>query len=237
MCSSAAGSMRSWPKQCSTRRGRKAIVLERTGRSAALRTDEATAPGFLHDVMATTLDRFRTSPAYQALGKDLEARGFAFPDTNLPNGRASAGRIERHPLDGSRAQREDVRRARRGRRARLRGRDGALARTRHSSSRSWAAPVVRRSRQDDRARALAPRPAPLAEWSGEALAPRAAILRRSIVGCGPRSLGAVGAAHRPRTRERLFGGDGESDRLRHRGGGLSDSGGRRARRWSRRSSD
>src|SRR5580704_16439609 len=32
----------------------------------------------------TTLVLFRTSPAYQALGKDLEARGFTFADTNLP---------------------------------------------------------------------------------------------------------------------------------------------------------
>ena len=36
--------------------------------------------------MATTLVLFRTSPAYQALGPDLEARGFAFADTNLPMG-------------------------------------------------------------------------------------------------------------------------------------------------------
>src|SRR6202012_5997611 len=49
-----------------------------------LRTEEATALGFVHDIMATTLVLFRTSPAYQALGKELEARGFAFGDTNLP---------------------------------------------------------------------------------------------------------------------------------------------------------
>jgi len=60
-------------------------VLERNSTiGGCLRTEEVTAPGFLHDVMATTLVLFRTSPAYQALGKDLEARGFAFADTNLP---------------------------------------------------------------------------------------------------------------------------------------------------------
>ena len=64
---------------------RTTLVLERNSAiGGCLRTEEVTAPGFLHDVMATTLVLFRTSPAYQALGKDLEARGFAFADTNLP---------------------------------------------------------------------------------------------------------------------------------------------------------
>ncbi len=66
---------------------RTTLVLERNAAiGGCLRTEEATAPGFVHDVMATTLVLFRTSPAYQALGKDLEARGFAFADTNLPTG-------------------------------------------------------------------------------------------------------------------------------------------------------
>ena len=64
---------------------RTTLVLERNAAvGGCLRTEEATAPGFLHDVMATTLVLFRTSPAYQALAKDLEARGFAIADTNLP---------------------------------------------------------------------------------------------------------------------------------------------------------
>jgi phytoene dehydrogenase-like protein len=64
---------------------RTTLVLERNSAiGGCLRTEEVTAPGFLHDVMATTLVLFRTSPAYQALGKDLEARGFAFAGTNLP---------------------------------------------------------------------------------------------------------------------------------------------------------
>ena len=66
---------------------RTTLVLERNAAiGGCLRTEEMTAPGFVHDVMATTLVLFRTSPAYQALGKDLEARGFAFADTNLPTG-------------------------------------------------------------------------------------------------------------------------------------------------------
>jgi phytoene dehydrogenase-like protein len=64
---------------------RTTLVLERNSAiGGCLRTEEVTAPGFLHDIMATTLVLFRTSPPYQALGKDLEARGFAFADTDLP---------------------------------------------------------------------------------------------------------------------------------------------------------
>ena len=67
------------------KKGRTTLVLERSATiGGCLRTEEVTAPGFLHDVMATTLVLLRTSPAYQALGPDLEARGFAFADTNLP---------------------------------------------------------------------------------------------------------------------------------------------------------
>ena len=50
-------------------------MLERNDRiGGCLRTEEITAPGFVHDVMATTLVLFLTSPAYGAIGKDLEAR-------------------------------------------------------------------------------------------------------------------------------------------------------------------
>jgi phytoene dehydrogenase-like protein len=55
---------------------RTTLVLERNAAiGGCLRTEAITAPGFVHDVMATTLVLFRTAPAYQALGKDLEARG------------------------------------------------------------------------------------------------------------------------------------------------------------------
>ena len=65
----------------------RALVLERNSAiGGCLRTEAATAPGFVHDIMATTLVLFRTSPVYQALGKDLEARGFALADAELPTG-------------------------------------------------------------------------------------------------------------------------------------------------------
>lgn len=67
--------------------GHKVLVLDRNERvGGCLRSEEITAPGFLHDVMATTLVLFLTSPAYGAIGKDLEARGFAVANSDLPTG-------------------------------------------------------------------------------------------------------------------------------------------------------
>jgi len=69
------------------KKGRKVVVLERNDRiGGCLRSEEITAPGFIHDVMATTLVLFLTSPAYGAIGKDLEARGFAVAHSDLPTG-------------------------------------------------------------------------------------------------------------------------------------------------------
>src|SRR6202041_2577382 len=51
-----------------------------------LHTKEIPPPGFIHDVMATTLVLFVTPPAYGAIGKDLEARGFAVAHSDLPTG-------------------------------------------------------------------------------------------------------------------------------------------------------
>jgi phytoene dehydrogenase-like protein len=69
------------------KKGREVLVLERNDRiGGCLRTEEVTAPGFVHDVMATTLVLFLTSPAYAAIGKDLEARGFAVANSDLPTG-------------------------------------------------------------------------------------------------------------------------------------------------------
>lgn len=69
------------------KKGRKVLVLERNDRiGGCLRTEEITAPGFKHDVMATTMVLFLTSPAYGALGKDLEARGLEFCHAELPTG-------------------------------------------------------------------------------------------------------------------------------------------------------
>ncbi|HLH49436.1 MAG TPA: NAD(P)/FAD-dependent oxidoreductase [Roseiarcus sp.] len=69
------------------KKGRKVLLLERNDRiGGCLRSEEITAPGFIHDVMATTLVLFLTSPAFAALGKDLEARGFAVAHSELPTG-------------------------------------------------------------------------------------------------------------------------------------------------------
>jgi phytoene dehydrogenase-like protein len=69
------------------KKGRKVLVLEREAQiGGCLRSEEITAPGFVHDVMATTLVLFLTSPAYRAIGRDLEARGFAVAHSELPTG-------------------------------------------------------------------------------------------------------------------------------------------------------
>jgi phytoene dehydrogenase-like protein len=67
------------------RKGHKVVVVERNDRiGGCLRTEEITAPGFIHDVMATTFVLFITSPAYAALGSELEKRGLAFAHTKTP---------------------------------------------------------------------------------------------------------------------------------------------------------
>ena len=67
------------------RKGHKVLLLERNDRiGGCIRTEEITAPGFLHDVMATTFVLFLTSPAYAELGPELEKRGLAFAHTPTP---------------------------------------------------------------------------------------------------------------------------------------------------------
>jgi len=67
------------------RKGRKVVVLERSDRiGGCIRTEEITAPGFVHDVMATTFVLFVTSPAFAELGGELEKRGLAFAHTPTP---------------------------------------------------------------------------------------------------------------------------------------------------------
>ncbi|UVK39045.1 NAD(P)/FAD-dependent oxidoreductase [Mesorhizobium sp. AR10] len=68
-------------------KGAKVLVLERNDRiGGCMRTEEITAPGFIHDVMATTFVLFITSPAYAALGKDLARHGLEFCHTGTPTG-------------------------------------------------------------------------------------------------------------------------------------------------------
>jgi phytoene dehydrogenase-like protein len=67
------------------RKGNTVLVLERNPCiGGCLRTEEVTAPGFVHDVMATTFVLFTTSPAYAELGPDLERRGLAFAQSATP---------------------------------------------------------------------------------------------------------------------------------------------------------
>lgn len=69
------------------KRGRKVTIVERNAEiGGCLRTEEITLPGFHHDVMATTMVLFLTSPAFAALGKDLQARGLEFCHSALPTG-------------------------------------------------------------------------------------------------------------------------------------------------------
>jgi phytoene dehydrogenase-like protein len=67
------------------RDGHKVVLLERNDRiGGCIRTEEITAPGFVHDVMATTFVLLLTSPAYAALGPELERRGLSFAQTPTP---------------------------------------------------------------------------------------------------------------------------------------------------------
>src|SRR5437868_249407 len=68
-------------------KGAKVLILERNDRiGGCMRTEEITAPGFVHDVMATTFVLFITSPAFAALGADLARHGLEFCHTGTPTG-------------------------------------------------------------------------------------------------------------------------------------------------------
>jgi phytoene dehydrogenase-like protein len=69
------------------KKGKRILVLERNDRiGGAIRTEEITASGYVHDVMATTFVLFLLSPAYGALGADLAARGLEFAHGDYPTG-------------------------------------------------------------------------------------------------------------------------------------------------------
>jgi phytoene dehydrogenase-like protein len=68
-------------------KGRRVLLLERNERiGGCIRTEEITAPGFVHDVMATTFVLFITSPAYAALAAELGRHGLEFCNTKAPTG-------------------------------------------------------------------------------------------------------------------------------------------------------
>ena len=73
------------------------LVLERNDRiGGCMRTEEITAPGFVHDVMATTFVLFITSPAYAALGKPT-LRGTGWSSATPARRPACCGRTAAMP--------------------------------------------------------------------------------------------------------------------------------------------
>ena len=67
------------------RKGRNVLVLERNSEiGGCIRTEEVTAPGFIHDVMATTFVLFVTGKAYAALGDGLAKHGLEFANSAKP---------------------------------------------------------------------------------------------------------------------------------------------------------
>ena len=68
-----------------SRKGDKVLVIERENRiGGCMYTDQITALGFHHDVMAATLVLFLTGPAHEALGEDLKKHGLEFCHTTHP---------------------------------------------------------------------------------------------------------------------------------------------------------
>ncbi len=69
------------------KKGRRVLVLEREAvAGGCMRTEAATAPGYLHDVMAATFVLFVTSPAFAKLGPELASHGLEFAHTPHPTG-------------------------------------------------------------------------------------------------------------------------------------------------------
>jgi len=67
------------------RAGWKVVVLERDERpGGAVRSDELTRPGFVHDTFATNMNLFRGSPVAAELGGELERHGLAFATCARP---------------------------------------------------------------------------------------------------------------------------------------------------------
>lgn len=68
-------------------KGSRVLVLERESvAGGCMRTEACTAPGYLHDVMATTFVLFLTAPAFGRLGADLAKHGLDFAHTARPTG-------------------------------------------------------------------------------------------------------------------------------------------------------
>ena len=67
------------------KKGNKVLVLERNDRpGVCIRTDEITAPGFIHDVLSSWHPLFVTSPGYAELKEDLEKYGLEYCNSDSP---------------------------------------------------------------------------------------------------------------------------------------------------------
>ncbi len=68
-----------------SKQGNKVLVLERNDRlGGCIRTDEITAPGFVHDVLSSWHPLFVTSPGYAELKDELEQYGLEYCNTDTP---------------------------------------------------------------------------------------------------------------------------------------------------------
>ena len=218
------------------KKGRKVLVLERNDRiGGCLRTEEITAPGFVHDVMATTLVLFLPSPAYAAIGKDLEARGFAVADSDLPTGVIRPdGSYVLFSMDRARNV-APSRPARKATARPSRAKWTAWAQTRPSCSLCSAAQLWSSADGDgDRARGLEARPARAGRLVRRALCVlRGGYLESTYRSDAIRALWAPWVPPlRPQPGKRVFRADGQVDRLRRRSSpaARSLSAARRARR-------
>jgi len=69
------------------RRGRKVCVLERAPvLGGCIRTEELTAPGYLHDTLSMAHPLFVTSPGYAELKDELHANGLEYCNNATPTG-------------------------------------------------------------------------------------------------------------------------------------------------------
>src|SRR5919204_4150671 len=67
------------------RAGWRVCILERADRlGGAIRTEEITEPGFVHEVLAGWHPLFAGSAAYAELKDELHARGLEYLNTDLP---------------------------------------------------------------------------------------------------------------------------------------------------------
>jgi phytoene dehydrogenase-like protein len=84
------------------KRGDKVLLLERNDRlGGCIRTEEITAPGFVHDVLSCWHPLFVTSPGYAELKEDLEGFGLQYCNSDsptaavLPDGRSCILKMSR----------------------------------------------------------------------------------------------------------------------------------------------